>query len=137
MLEGSLDGALGNLVEGNALNARRRVRIFFLLLFSFAFLGVAVGVEFEGKVRGNRFTFPVRVRREIDGIHRPGQLLQLGQNFFFSGDDDVIGFKVVVGIHAQRALRQIFDVAVRGLDGKSLSQIFLDGFRLGWRFDND
>jgi hypothetical protein len=28
-------------------------------------------------------------------------------------------------------------MAERGVDGKSLTQIFLNGFRLGWRFDDD
>ena len=68
---------------------------------------------------------------------RPRQLLQLGQNFFFARNDDIIGLEVVVRIHAQRALGQIFHVAERGFDSKSLTQIFLDGLRLGGRFDDD
>ena len=86
---------------------------------------------------GNGLAFAVRVRRQIDRVHRAGQLLQLGQNFFFPGNDDVVGFELVAGIHTQSALGQIFHVAERGLDSKSLSQIFLDGLRLGRRFDND
>ena len=44
------------------------------------------------------------------------QLLQLGENFFFAGNDDVVGLEIVVDIDAERALGQIFDVAERGLD---------------------
>jgi len=40
-------------------------------------------------------------------------------------------------VDAQSALRQVFHVAQRGLDRVSLAQIFLDGFRLGGRFNDD
>ena len=40
-------------------------------------------------------------------------------------------------IDTQRALGQILHVAERGFDREALAQIFLDGLRLGRRFDND
>ena len=88
-------------------------------------------------MRCDGLAFAVRVRRQIDRIHRSRQLFQLGQNFFFARDDDVVGLKLLARVHAQSALRQILHVAERGLDSKSLSQIFLDGLRLSRRFDND
>ena len=94
MFERRLHRTLGNFVERNALNARRRVR--YLLSSSFSlFFACPFAVEFKRQMRRNRFAFAVRVRRQIDRIHRPRQLLQLGQNFFFPGDDDVIGLEVV------------------------------------------
>src|SRR5205823_13531763 len=71
--------------------------------------------------------------RSINGIRREGQLLQLGDNFLFAGDDDVFGFEVIVDVDAQGALGQIFDMAEGSLDCVALSQIFFDGLRLGRR----
>ena len=103
----------------------------------FGFFPFAVFVEFERQMGGNGFAFAVRVRRQVNGVGRGCQLLQLGDNLFFAGDDDVIGLEVVLDIDAQRALGQIFHVAERGFDREALTQIFLDGLRLGRRFDND
>ena len=86
---------------------------------------------------GDGFAFTVRVRGEIDSVHTSGQLLQPGNNFLFTGDDDVFGFEVVLDIHAESALGQIFDVPERGLNGVAFAQILLNGFRLGGRFDDD
>jgi len=86
---------------------------------------------------GDGFAFTVRIRGEIDSVHTSGQLLQPGNNFLFAGDDDVFGFEVVLDIHAESALGQIFDVPERGLNGVAFAQILLNGFRLGGRFDDD
>jgi hypothetical protein len=88
-------------------------------------------------MRGNGLALAVRVRRQKDEVRRGGELLQLGDDFFFAGDDDVIGLEPVRGIHTQRALGQILHMAERSLDREALAQIFLDGLRLGRRFDND
>ena len=88
-------------------------------------------------MRGNGFAFAVRVRGEIDGVHAKRQFLQLGNNLLFAGDNDVFGFEVVIDVHTEGALGQIFDVPERGLDGVAFAQIFLNGFRLGGRFDDD
>ena len=85
----------------------------------------------------NGLAFAVRVRRQIDGVGGGRQLLQLGHNLFFAGDDDVIRLEAVGDIDTQSALGQILHVAERSLDGEALTQIFLDGLRLGRRFDND
>ena len=108
VLERFLHGALGDLVEGDPANGDR-----VLLLF----LAVdAVTAEFFGQVRSNGLAFAVWVRREIDRVRRLRQLLQLGDDLFLAGDDDVLGREVVVQIDAQRLLGQILNVAERGLD---------------------
>ena len=48
------------------------------------FLAVVVA-EFIGQMRGDGLAFAVRVRRQVDHVGRQRKLLQLGQNFFFSG----------------------------------------------------
>ena len=88
-------------------------------------------------MRGNGFAFAVRVRRQINVVRGRRQLLQLDDNFLFTGNDDVISLEIVAGIHAQRALGQILDMPQRGLNREILPQIFLNRFRLGGRFDND
>src|SRR5438477_4903178 len=88
-------------------------------------------------MRSDGFAFAVRVRGEIDGVRVAGELLQAGNNFLFAGDDDVFGLEVVLYIHAERTLGQIFDVPERGLNGVAFAQILLNGFRLGRRFDDD
>ena len=136
MFECGLHGALGDLVESHALNARRSFGFALLRFLRLFFLG-AVSVEFESKMRGDGFAFAVRVRRQIDRIRRRGQLFQLGDNLFFAGDDDVIRLEIIINVHTQRALGQILDMPQRRLDREPLTQIFLDGLRLGRRFDND
>ena len=116
MFECRLHRALRNFVERNALNAWRPVRVFLLLLFRF--LAVAVAAQFKRKMRCDGLAFAVRVRRQIDRIHRSRQLFQLGQNFFFARDDDVVGLKLLARVHAQSALRQILHVAERSLHGE-------------------
>ena len=86
---------------------------------------------------GDGFAFAIRIRRKVDVVGRERQLFQLGQDLFFSGDDDVLGFEIVFDIDTQAALGQVFHVAERSIDRESLAQIFLDSFRLSRRFDND
>ena len=86
---------------------------------------------------GDGFAFAIRVRSEVDVVGREGQLLQLGQDFFFSRNDDVLGFEIVFDVDAQAAFGQVFHVAERSVDGEPRTQIFLDGLGLGWRFDDD
>ncbi len=86
---------------------------------------------------GNGLALAVRVRRQIDGGGAFGHLLQLGNNFFFSRDDDVFGGEVAFNVHPKLALGQVLDVAKRGFDLKVLAQVLIDGARLGGRFDDD
>ena len=129
MLERFLHSALGDFVEGHALDGNRA----FLL-----FLAIdTVAAELFGQVSGNGLAFAIRVRRQVDGIRGLGQLLQLGDNFLLAGDDDVLGLEVVVEIDAQRLLGQVLDVAERGFHLIARAEIFLDRLRLGRRFDDD
>ena len=86
---------------------------------------------------GDGFAFAIRVRRKVDGVGQEGQLLQLGEDLFFSGDDDVFGIEIVFDVDTEAALGQVLHVAVRSIDRESLAQILLDSFRLSRRFDND
>src|SRR3954470_13627927 len=95
MLESGLHGTLRDLVEGHALNARRSLRLTFFGLLRSLLLFSTVLIEFESQVGGDSFAFAVRVRREIDGVGGGGKLLQLGDNFFFSRDDDVVSLEVI------------------------------------------
>ena len=88
-------------------------------------------------MRCDGFAFTIRVRRQIDRIRRVRQLLQLDQDLFFSGDNNVFGIEFVLDVDTQRALGQILDVPKRSLNRKTLPQIFLYGLGLGWRFDDD
>ena len=88
-------------------------------------------------MRGDGFAFAVRVRRQIDLVGGERQLLQLGQNLFFAGNDNVLGQEPVFDIDTEAALGQVLYVPERGIDRESLPQIFLNGFRLRGRFDND
>ena len=88
-------------------------------------------------MRGNGVTLAVRVRREIDRVHAASEFLQLGDDFFFARNDDVLGFKVIIDIDPESALGQIFDVPERGLNREAFAQILLNCFRLGRRLDDD
>ena len=123
---------LCDLIKGHA--AKALVPVFFFFLFLFRFRAVT---QFFGKVRGNGFAFAVRIRRQVDRVHSACQLLQLGNDLFLAGNDDVLGIEIVIDVDAQRALGQIFDVPERGLNRVALAQILLNCFRLGRRFDDD
>ena len=82
----------------------------------FFFLPVPSAAQFFGKMRGDRFAFAVRVRRQVDSVGALRQLLQLGEHFFFARNDDVFGREVVLDVDAKRLLGQIFNVAERGFD---------------------
>ena len=129
MLERLLHRAFGDFVEGHAPDAFASASFFFFFLLPIA--------ELFGQVRGDGFALAVRIGCEVDRIGRLRQLLQLGENFLFAGNDDVFGVEVILDIDAQGALGQVLDVAKRGLDRETLAQIFLDGFRLARRFDDD
>ena len=88
-------------------------------------------------MRGDRLALAVRVRRQVNFVCRGGQLLQFPDDLLFAGNDDVFRVEIVININPQSALGQIFHVAKRRLDRVTLSQILLDGFCLGRRFDND
>ena len=139
VFEGFANRALRDLVEGYALDAQAVpvfIFIFSLLGGLLLFLG-AVGIEFIGQMRGDGFAFAVRVRRQKDVVGRLRQLLQPGENLLFARDDDVFGIEFVLDIDAQRALGQVFHVAQRGLDREPFAKIFLNGFRLGGRLNDD
>ena len=131
MLERFLHGTLRNFVEGNALNGRA-----FLLLLGFL-PAKQIPAQLLRQMRSNRLTFAIRVRRQVDVVHAQRHLFQLGQDFLFAGNDDVFGLEIVLDIDTQRALGQIFDVTERSLNLEAFAQIFLNGLRLRWRFDND
>ncbi len=45
--------------------------------------------------------------------------------------------EIFVGADRAVLRRQIADVTVRGKNSEALAQVFVDGFRLGGRFDDD
>src|SRR5215469_15746573 len=118
MLERRLHRTLGDFVEGHSLDAGRRGGLAFFCFLRFLLL-CPVSVKLAGKVRSNGLALAVRVRRKVNRIRRGGQLLQLGDNLFFAGDDDVVRLKIVADVHTQSALGQVFDVPQGGFDGDS------------------
>ncbi len=129
MLERILHGALGDLVKRDPADSDRRL----LTLLAVH----ALATEFLGEVSSDGFAFAVRIRRQVDGVGRLGQLLQLGDDLLLAGDYDVLRGEIVVEIDPERFLGQVFDMAERGLDLVARAQIFLDRLRLGRRFDDD
>ena len=57
---------------------------------------------------GDRFTLPVRIRRQKDCIGIAGRPLELLDDPLLAGDAAVIRFEAVVEINAHLFLRQIF-----------------------------
>src|SRR5260370_25641423 len=132
MFKGLAYGALRNFVEGDAPNL-----LAILVPLLFLFLGLRGVAKLLGKMGGDGFAFAVGVRRQIDRVHADRQFLQLGDDFLFAGNDDVLSLEIVVGIDTESAFRQIFDVAERSLDGEAFASIFLDRLGLSRRFDDN
>ena len=53
----------------------------------------------------------VRIGREVDSVGREGQLLELGENLLFSGDNYVFRFEIVFNVDTESALGQVLHVA--------------------------
>ena len=130
MLEGFAHRTLRDFVK------RHPPESFVAVVAFFLFLLLAV-TQFLRQMRGDRFSFAIRVRRQVDGVHADGQLLQPRDDLFFTGNDDVFGLEIVVDIDAEGALGQILDMPERGLDRIAFAQILFDGLRLSRRFDDD
>src|ERR1700686_82312 len=110
MLERSLDGTLRDFVESHATDARAIANIVGLRLGLLSLLFLAgVFAELVGEMSGDGFAFAIRVRREVDVVGRKGQLLQLGQNLFFPGNDDVFGFEIVFALAGDSTMTRPLD----------------------------
>jgi hypothetical protein len=114
VLEGGLDGLLGDLVEHHAED-----------------LGTVLAIsEFLLQMETDGLPFAVRVSRQVDFFHLFGSLLQLTDELLLSFDYLVARFKPVVYIDGQVAFGQILDVPQRRLHNVLLAEIFIDGFGL-------
>ena len=119
MVEGVLDGPLGDLVEGDAVR--------FVL------------VEVEGflQVPGDGFALAVRVGREIDGLGPGGLLLEAGQKLLAVGQRLIGRPPALLDVDAELLVRQIAHVALARGDLIVRAEIFIDRLGLGRRFDDD
>ena len=118
-MKGLLNGVLGDLVEHHPVDVRPAVLLALQLLL---------------QVRADGFPFAVRVGCQIDGFDAFGGLFQLTEQLAFAFDDFIARFEAVLDIHGQVFLGEILDMAQRRFDDVLLTQIFIDGFRLNWRF---
>ncbi|CCY42479.1 flagellar basal body rod protein [Firmicutes bacterium CAG:124] len=83
------------------------------------------------------FALAVRVSREIDAAGALRGLAQVCDDVFLSLERLVLRLKIVLDIDAQRALRQIAQMAHAGLDLIVGAKIFSDGFGLRGRLHDD
>ena len=89
------------------------------------------------EVPGDRLPFPVRVGRQVDGVGRPGGLLQVRKGLFLARQD-LVGRLVLVGaVDPEALLGKVADVAVGGEDAEVLAEELFEGLRLGGRLDDD
>ena len=93
--------------------------------------------KFLGQMPADRFSFPIRVGRDVDLLGLLGGVLQFLQNFLAARNHFVRGLEVLIDIDAQFALGQISDMAHRSDDLVIATQILVDGFRLRWRLHHN
>ena len=131
LLHGALDRVLGDLVEDHPFDGHR-------------------GGEYLEQVPGDGLALAVLIRREQEGVGPGEQLLELGDLRALIGVDDIEGGISVIDVDPEprpglalvlrgdirRALRQIADVAHRGLDVVGVTEVALDRLGLGWRLDD-
>ncbi len=94
VLEGLLDGALGDLVEDHAP------------------IAPLVAADGLAQVPGDRLPLAVKVGGEIDGVGLGGQLLELGDHLLLAGQDLVVGLPAVLGVDAHAADQLIVGLAL-------------------------
>ena len=85
----------------------------------------------------DRFPLAVRVGCDEDGLGVLGGVLELLQDLLAAGDHFIGGFEAFLDVDAKFALGQIANMAHRRDDLVVLAQIFIDGLRLGRRFDHN
>ncbi len=82
------------------------------------------------------FAFAVRIGCEVDVVGLFGGGFELGDELLFAFDDFVMRFEAVLDVDIEVLLGKILDVAKRGFDDEIATEIFVDRFRLGGRFDD-
>ena len=98
--------ALCNFIEGDTTDAA-----IFLSLLLFLLAAGAISAQFFRQVPRDGLSLSIRVGGEIDSVRALRQLLQSGDDFFLTRNNDVISFEIVVDVNAESTFRQIFDVA--------------------------
>src|SRR5438094_1963019 len=86
---------------------------------------------------GDRFAFAVRIRCQQDVRRAFGGGLQLLDRRFLSRNGDVLGLERMLDVDAERALRQVADVAHRGTDVVLAAQKTAKRLCLRRRFNDD
>src|SRR4029453_7473401 len=120
VIERGEDAFLGDLVEHQPAN-----------LFQVS------AAELFRQMPADRFSLAVRVGGDEDRLGVLGGVLELLQDLLAAGDYLIRGLEAVLDVDAKLALGQIADMAHRGDDLVVPAQIFIDGLRLGRRFDHN
>ena len=84
------------------------------------------------QVPGDRLTLAIGVRRQVDLTRLLNALLELLDELRLVPRHEVRRREVVVDVDPKRALRQITNVAHRGLHGVAAAQVLADRPRFGW-----
>ena len=123
MVDGFLHRMLRNLVKHDPVHRFGVQRILFPEQFD--------------QVPGNGFALAIRVGREIQRV----RLLQRTDDrihvFFIALDDLVLHRETTVGIDGAFFGDEVANMAIRSHHLEIFSEIFADGLRLGWRFNDD
>ena len=116
MLDGFLDGALGDLVEDDAVHGLVVQRILFL--------------EQLEQVPGNSLAFAIRVSREIQRVGFLQRAHDRVDVFLVALDDLVLHGEAILGVDRAFLRHEIAHVPVRGQDLEVLAEILLMVFAL-------
>ncbi len=87
-------------------------------------------------MKGNGFTFAVRVRCKVNGIGITGCFFQLLNNFGFAFNVNILWFKIVLNLYSEIFWGQIFDMAGSGRNIILCSKVFFKCFNFGGGLDN-
>jgi hypothetical protein len=130
LLEGLLDGALGDLVEDDAAEAL-----------------LAPDSQRLGEVPADGLPLAVGVGGQVDGLRLLGGGAQVVEDLALGGQDRVLDGESPLGVDAADdvggVLRplgvfgQVPDMAHGGHDPEVAAQVLVDGLRLGGRLDDD
>ena len=119
ILNGVLDGALGNLME---LNAARLLQIH---------------AQHLAQVPGDGFPLAVRVGCQINFRSGARFLADAGQNVSAAANGNVFQCKVMIHVHPDLGLGQVAHMSLGGFHLVALAQILGNGARLGGRLHDN
>jgi hypothetical protein len=100
-------------------------------------LGARLALDLLGDVPTDRFTFTIRVGRDVDLIRVMRGFLDLGQRLFLAGDRNVLRSETLLDVDAELFFREVADVTDGRFHAVAAPEVLAQGLRLARGLHDD